>query len=141
MTLILDSSGLLAAVSSDQNLHQPAREALEKHGGPRIISPFVLAELDYMILTRYGQEEEASLLSEVSRDVYRLERFSSTDVAVALSIIRQYMGLGTLGLADASNVVLARRHDTLDLLSLDERRFRTLRGPGNRPFRLLPADL
>ena len=141
MTLILDSSGLLAAVSSDQNHHQPAREALEEYEGPLVISPFVLAELDYMILTRYGHEEEASLLAEVARDVYRLEQFSSTDVAEALSLVGQYADSGSLGLADASNVVLARRHDTLDLLSLDERHFRTLRGPGDRPFRLLPADL
>jgi hypothetical protein len=27
-----------------------------------------------------------------------------------------------------------------DLLTLDERHFRALRGPGGRPFRLLPAD-
>jgi predicted nucleic acid-binding protein len=45
-----------------------------------------------------------------------------------------------LGLADASNVVLANRHDTLDVLTLDERHFRVLRGTGGRPFRLLPAD-
>lgn len=139
--MILDSSGLLAAVSSDQNFHQAAREALEGYAGPRVISPFVLAELDYMILTRYGPDEEAALLSEVARDVYRLEQFSSTDVAEALTIVGQYPDFGSLGLADASNVVLARRYDTLDLLSLDERHFRTLRGPGDRPFRLLPADL
>lgn len=141
MTLILDSSGLLSAVSSDQNFHQQAREALEGYAGKLVISPFVLAELDYMILTRYGPVEEAALLSEVSREVYRLEQFSSTDVAEALSVIQKHAGFGTLGLADASNVVLSRRHDTLDLLSLDERHFRTLRGPGNQPFRLLPADL
>ena len=45
-----------------------------------------------------------------------------------------------VSLADASNVVLADRHDTLDVLTLDERHFRTLRGPGGRPFRILPAD-
>jgi predicted nucleic acid-binding protein len=45
-----------------------------------------------------------------------------------------------IGLADASNVVLANRHDTLDVLTLDERPFRALRGPGGRPFRILPAD-
>jgi uncharacterized protein len=141
VTLILDSSGLLSAISSDQNFHQEAKGVLAEHRGPRVISPFVLAELDYMILTRYGQAEEMSLLSEVSRDVYRLEQFSSPDIAEVLSVIRQHEGFGSLGLADASNVVLARRHDTLDLLTLDERHFRTLRGPGNRPFRLLPADL
>jgi hypothetical protein len=37
-------------------------------------------------------------------------------------------------------VVLANRHDTLDVPTLDERRFRALRGPVGCPFRILPAD-
>jgi hypothetical protein len=45
-----------------------------------------------------------------------------------------------LGLADASVAVLAGRYGVRDILTLDERHFRTLRGPGGRPFRLLPAD-
>jgi hypothetical protein len=46
----------------------------------------------------------------------------------------------SIGLADASNVVvLANGHDTLDVLTLDERHFWVLSGPVDRPFRLLPA--
>ena len=46
----------------------------------------------------------------------------------------------SIGLADASNVVvLANGHDTLDVLTLEERHFRVLRVPVDRPFRLLPA--
>ena len=60
-------------------------------------------------------------------------------MAEARRIIRQYADF-RIGLADASNVVLANRHDTLDVITLDERRFRALRGPGGRPFRMLPAD-
>ena len=46
----------------------------------------------------------------------------------------------SLPLAKASLVVLANRYGVRDLLSLDERHFRALRGPGGRPFRMLPAD-
>jgi predicted nucleic acid-binding protein len=45
-----------------------------------------------------------------------------------------------VSLAGASNVVLANRHGTLDVLTLDERHFRVLRGLGGRSFRILPAD-
>ena len=45
----------------------------------------------------------------------------------------------SIGLADASNVVLANGHDTLDVLTLDERHFRVLRVPVDRPLRLLSA--
>jgi predicted nucleic acid-binding protein len=37
-------------------------------------------------------------------------------------------------------VVLANRYGIRDVLTLDERHFRALRGPNGRPFRLLPAD-
>jgi uncharacterized protein len=45
-----------------------------------------------------------------------------------------------VGLADASIVILAHRYETRDVLTLDQRHFRTLRGPAARPFRILPAD-
>jgi len=138
VTIILDSSGLLAAIDEKQEDHIAARESLESARGPLLISPFVLAELDYMILTRMGQERELALLGEVARGAYRLEYFSE-DVAAAIEIVERYADL-RLGLADASSVVLANRHGTLEVLTLDERHFRALRGPGGRQFRLLPAD-
>ena len=139
MTLILDSSGLLAAIDERQEDYIAAREVVESARGPLLISPFVLAELDYMILTRMGQGYELALLGEVARGVYSLEYFSEEDVAEAVEIVEHYADF-RIGLADASNVVLANRHDTLDVLTLDERHFRTLRGPGGCPFRVLPAD-
>jgi hypothetical protein len=45
-----------------------------------------------------------------------------------------------VGLADASIVVLAERHDTSDVLTLDERHFRVLRTAQGGEFRVLPAD-
>jgi predicted nucleic acid-binding protein len=137
--VILDTSGLLAAVDSGQRLHDAAREALEGASGPLLLSPFVLAELDYLLATRVGRAAELALLSEVARGAYRLEPFSTADVAEAVAVIERYADL-KLGLADASIVVLADRHNALDILTLDERHFRVLAGPGGRPLRLLPAD-
>lgn len=138
--LILDTSGLLAALDSDQRFHAAAREALSGHGGPLVLSPFVLAEMDYLLAVRVGRSAEIALLEEVGRGAYRLEPFSAQDVIEAAEVIARYADLD-LGLADASNVVLASRYGTRDVLTLDERHFRVLKGPSNRPFRLLPADL
>lgn len=101
----------------------------------------MLAELDYLLMTAVGAEAALALLDEVSRGSYRLEGFSTPDVVEAQGVVERYAGFGEIGLADASNVVLARRHDTTAILTLDERHFRTLRGPRDLPFRLLPADL
>ena len=139
MVIVLDTSGLLAAIDSSQRFHETAKETLGRTVGPLILSPFVLAELDYLLARRVGREAELALLQEVAKETYHLAAFSIGDVAEASRIMVQHADL-RVSLADASNVVLADRHDTLDVLTLDERHFRTLRGPGGRPFRILPAD-
>ena len=137
--IVLDTSGLLAAIDGSQRHHEAARRALEEAPPPWILSPFVLAELDYLLATRVGQAAERALLAEVGRGVYRLEAFEATEIAAAERLIGRHADL-EIGLADASIVVLANRYGVRDLLTLDERHFRVLRGLGGRPFRLLPAD-
>jgi hypothetical protein len=136
--ILLDTSGLWAALDAAQRSHAQARASLVAAAAPLLLSPFVLAELDYLLAARVGSSARTSLLAEVESGAYQLEPFSGADVGEALTVIRRHAGLG-VSLADASIVVLARRHAVQDLLTLDERHFRTLTLDG-RPFRLLPAD-
>ena len=137
--ILLDTSGVLAALDASQHRHEASARALRAAGSPLLLSPFVLAELDYLLERRVGRAAQMALLGEVGRGAYRLEPFASDDVAEAREVIDRYSDLG-VGLTDASIVVLARRYDARDLLTLDERHFRVLNGPLDRPFRLLPAD-
>lgn len=138
--ILLDTSGLLAALFRDQKQHEACRQALNRSDGPFMLSPFVLAELDYLVTELAGVEVELDLLGEVSREAYLLAPFGAKDVEEARGVIRKYRDQ-SIGLADASLVVLSRRYQRRDLLTLDERHFRVLRGAGGKPFRLLPADL
>jgi predicted nucleic acid-binding protein len=138
--IILDTSGLLSAIDASQTHHGAAAAALMQTEAPRLLSPFVLAELDYLLATRVSRSAEQALLGQVADGVYQLEPFDAGDVARANEILDQYADLD-LGLADASLVVLSERHDLVDLLTLDERHFRAVRGPGGKPFRVLPFDL
>ncbi|MGH9409702.1 MAG: type II toxin-antitoxin system VapC family toxin [Vicinamibacterales bacterium] len=137
--IVLDTGGLYAALDANEQLHGRAVAALIAATPPRLLSPFVLAELDYLLGSRVGQQAQLALMDEVTRGAYRLEPFLSEDVSHARRIMERYADL-RIGLADASVVVLANRHRALDLLCTDERHFRALRGPGGRPFRLLPFD-
>ena len=110
---------------------------LESDEGPFLLSPFVLAEIDYLLATRVGIEAELLLLEQVAEGAYRLEGFSSDDVRQAAELIDGYRDL-EIGLTDASIVVLAARAKTTRILTLDERRFRTIRPLHGRAFRLLP---
>lgn len=137
--IIVDTSGLLAALDGSERHHHAAVAAMQKSGAPFLLSPFVLAEVDYLLSTRVTDAAAAALLQQVAVGAYRLEPMDADDITAAAAVIDRYRDLH-LGLADASLVVLAQRYDTLDLLTLDERHFRAVVGPNGRPFRLLPAD-
>jgi uncharacterized protein len=137
--ILLDTSGLLAAIDGSQRAHLQCARALATSSGPLLLSPFVLAELDYLLGTRVGAAAQDALLDEVVRGAYRLEPFMAADVAEARTVIGRYRSLN-IGLADASIVVLAERHSIRDVLTLDERHFRAFRFGKGRRFRLLPAD-
>lgn len=136
--ILIDTGGVLAAVDPRQAHHTAAAQVLVRPQR-RILSPFVLAELDYLITANAGQDEALKLLADVARGVYQLEPFGAVDIAAAVAVIERYADL-RLGLADASIVVLADRYQCVDVLTLDQRHFRTVRGPGGKPFRLLPFD-
>ncbi len=137
--ILLDASGLLAVIDAAQPSHGAAVKAIREAVPPRCLSPFVLAELDYMVSTRVSRAAARRLLVEVGNGVYQLEPFSSADIQRAVEILDKYHDLD-VGIADASVVVLAERYGVRDVLTLDERHFRALRDDAGRAFRILPAD-
>ena len=119
--IILDTSGLLAALDASQRHHAAAVAALREANPPWVLSPFVLAELEYL-LARRRRIGRASTAVRVGRGVYRLESFQRIQRGSRAGIAK-YTEL-EIGLADASIVVLATRYGVRDLLTLDERHFR-----------------
>jgi uncharacterized protein len=137
--ILADTSGLLAAFGYDSRPHQQARAAYENDHGPVIMSPYVLAELDYMLLQRAGVKAETELLREVAAGVFKLAEFDSRNVAQAADLVERYADL-RIGIADASIVVLAEKYGTTRVLTLDERHFRAMRPLHADAFTILPAD-
>lgn len=136
--ILVDTSGLLA-LHEESN---PYRErALNILAVPqvRILSPFILAELHYLISKYAGAQAALTFLKDIERGVYALETFNRGDIARARAIIEQYADFGP-GLADASVVVLAERHNCHDLLTMDQRHFRAMTTSDGIPFRLLLLD-
>ena len=137
--ILVDTSGILAALFPDQNRHRECAQALLSAPPPRIISPFVLAETDFLIQKFGGVDAEILFLGEIGRRAYELAAFNEADVEDARRIVVKYRTLG-IGLADASIAVLAARYDTVDVLTLDERHFRAIRPAPRKNFRILPVD-
>lgn len=139
--IILDTGGLYAFLDADDAHHPKARAAVESDPGPFILSPFVLAELDHLANRRLGRRAGIELLEDVDAGVYTLVSLTNEDYSQAVQVAKQYQDLD-LGITDASVVVLAARYRSIDILSVDERRFRAVRPlRGGDTFRLLPHDL
>jgi predicted nucleic acid-binding protein len=136
--ILVDTRGLLANYDRSDEHHRAVVRIL-RLPQRRILSPFVLAELDYLVEQVAGQYIELAVLEDVVRGVYELAPFDSNDVAAAVAAIKHFADL-RLGLADASIVVLAKRYACYDVLTLDQRHFRAVTGSGDTPFRLLPFD-
>jgi uncharacterized protein len=137
--ILADTSAVLQVVSSSAKRHADVLRVVDELAGPFLLSPFVVAELDYMLGTRHGQTAQLALLDEIVEGAYELAEFDRADVEAAADTIRRYADLN-IGLADASIVVLAEKHQLVDVLTFDARHFRAMRGPGGSPFRLLPDD-
>lgn len=137
--ILLDTSGLYSAIDAGQPEHERVLETLRDEPGPLVLSPFVLAEIDYFILTRMTLAHELALLDQVAAGVFDLGRFDADDIRTARAVIERYDDLDP-GLTDASIVVLADRYGTDRVLTFDERHFRPLRTLDGKPFTLLPAD-
>ena len=88
--ILLDASGLLSAIDAAQPRHHEVRLALEAESPPYIVSPFVLAEVDYLIVRDAGVDAELQLLRGVANRTYELTSFEPEDVGAALDVISRY---------------------------------------------------
>ncbi len=137
--ILLDTSGLLSALDDSQRYHDECATLLGEASPPLLLSPFILAELDYLLMRHIGRRAQVALLDEVARGAYQLEPFDASDVARAKEVVEQYADL-EIGLADASIVVLAQRHAVTEVLTLDQRHFRAMRIERRKRFKVLPFD-
>ncbi len=135
--MIADTSGLLASFNDKEPQHERVRRCLDDSAAPLVVSPYVLAELDYLIGTRIGVAAELAVLRELTGPAYELATCSGEDLGTAADIVERYQE-SDIGLTDASLVVLTDRYRTHRVLTLDHRHLHALRALDGAPFELLP---
>ncbi len=138
--MIVDTSALLAFFDTDEPDHQAVAEVLNDPAEPLVVSPFVVAELDYLVATRHGVTAELAVLAELAGGAWDLPGFDGDDLRQAVTIIERYADQH-VGVADASNVVLAGRYQTRTIVTLDRRHFDVLRPLDGGRFTVLPANV
>lgn len=135
--IVADTSGLLALFNRREPAHDAVRAAVADTRDPLVISPYVVAELDYLVATRLGVDAELALLAELVGGAYDLAGMDADGLRRCHQLIDRYRTLD-IGVADASLVVLADARRTRTLLTLDQRHFGVLRPLGGGRFRLIP---
>ncbi len=135
--MIVDTSALLAYFDAAEPDHQAVSRIIERSGDALVISPYVVAELDYIVGTRLGVDAELAVLRELSGGAWELADFGAAELEQAAGIIEKYRDQ-RIGIADASNVVLGDRYRTRTIATLDHRHFTVLRPIGGGRFTVVP---
>jgi uncharacterized protein len=135
--IVADTSALLAFFNDKEPDHWAVRDVVESHDDPLVVSPFVIAELDYLLSTRHGVDAELAVLAELDGGAYELATIGADELKKAATVIAKYRDQD-IGVADASLVVLAAHYRTRTIMTLDRRHFEVLRPLDGGRFRLLP---
>jgi predicted nucleic acid-binding protein len=137
--ILIDTSALIALFDAAEPEHERVARAIVAARPPRLVSPLVLAELDHLLSRRATFDTRVEAADELGGSGYSLAPFGAHDLLAARDVMRAFRDLD-IGLTDASIVAIALRDGVRDVLTLDERHFRVVPGPGGEPFRILPAD-
>ena len=134
--VVVDTSALLAFFDASEPDHQ-AVSAVLAAADALVVSPYVVAELDYLVATRHGVDDELAVIDELAGGAWELAAFDEEGLRRARAIVARYRDQA-IGVADASIVVLAERYRTRAIASLDHRHFDVLRSLDGGAFEVLP---
>ena len=135
--MIVDTSALLAFFDTDEPDHAAVADVLNAETEPLVVSPYVVAELDYLVASRLGISAELAVLRELAGGAWDLANFGTEDLAQARAVVERYADQ-SIGLADASIVILAARYQTRTVVTLDRRHFGVVRPMDGGSFEILP---
>jgi predicted nucleic acid-binding protein len=134
--VIVDTSALLAYLDAAEPDHSAVVSALAQVTGPFVVSELVLAELDYLVLSRYGVRAELAALEAMGHPRWRVTALGPDGLAAARAVLASRADQ-EIGLIDAANIVLAERLGADTVATLDRRHFASLL-VGGQPVRVIP---
>jgi len=145
--LIADTGGIVAAMNAAEPEHESFRATLES-ASMAVVTPLVVAEV-HCVLSSAGAHEAANdFLEDLAGGFYELAAVLGENYAVAAALIKRFEGRlerkrrkpGSLDLADAMNIVVAKRYGTNLMLATDQDYRVATPLSGHHYFVILPQD-
>lgn len=134
MSILADTSGLLALLDKKSRYYQPALAYVNQ----LIIPAPVITELDYLATKLLGARVLNTFYESLLKGDMHFLAVDIMDVARAYEIMTIYADT-PIGFVDASIVALAERHKIRQVLTLDRRHFTMFRPRGLGYLELLPT--
>lgn len=135
--LIVDAGPLYASAAAKDKNHAVCDELLDEAPGPLVVPHLIVAEVAYLLATRIGPHAEVAFAQSIAAGELTVEPVLDTEWNRIAELMEQYADL-PLGMADASVIALAERHNAREIATLDRRHFSVVRPRHIESFTLLP---
>jgi predicted nucleic acid-binding protein len=139
VTLILDTGAIIALYDRRDPLQPSVERILRDEPGDLVIPGPVSAEIDYLLGERLGRRARTAFLEDLAESRFLVLCPSVSDYHLIRTYNRRYADLD-VGLADLSVVLMAHRHRTRRVMTVDMGHFRALQPIDGGAFVLLPMD-
>jgi predicted nucleic acid-binding protein len=133
--ILVDTGPLVAALNRNDARHQPCRDLLSSRAGELLVTPYVVAEVCWMVASRLGAKAEANVVDAVAAGELQQVDLTTADLRRTAELLHRYADLhGGSGLsaADASVVAVAERLNIQEIATLDITDFTVVR-PAHTP--------
>lgn len=137
--ILVDAGYWVALVNRKDRHHERAKAVLQDLDVPLITTWPVLTETTHLLLSRLGANAQSQFIDNLAKGHIEIFQLSTDHLPRIKSLTKQYESL-PMDLADASLVILAESVGHGNILSTDQRDFRTYRWKNRHPFKniLLP---
>jgi hypothetical protein len=137
MTLVLDTSVLLAALDLADEHHDRCRATLEERMEPRLVPAPVLVELEHMLRVRKRPAAWLGLAEDVAAGAYDVFHIQPDLVLSAARLQERYRDM-EIGFVDAAVFLTCVELGETKVATLDRRHFSVLRTEDGEALRIVP---
>ncbi len=139
MSVLIDTSLLLAAMFNKDEHHLEGRKAMQELKGEdvRLMPSPVVYELFYMMSTRTTYERAINLFEMLQTSAFEIVRLTDADLKRMSEIMRQYQD-AEFDLPDTAVMALSERLNITQVYTFDRRDFNIFRPKHCSMLELLP---